>query len=52
MSFRVDCRGQNKQGKKIGEMHHTNICQTVCKEQFAGVATNAKQEDDLNTTFT
>ena len=38
-------------GKKIGEMHHTNICQTFRKEQFGEVATNAEQQHDLNTTF-
>ena len=36
---------------KTGEMHHTNLCQTVSKQQFGGVSTIAEQQDDLNTTL-
>ena len=34
--------------ERTGEMHHTNLCQTVRKEQFGGVATIAEKQDDLN----
>lgn len=37
--------------ERTGEMHHTNLYQTVRKEQFGGVATIAEKQDDLNTTL-
>ena len=37
--------------ERTGEMLRTNLCQTVHKEQFRGVATIAEQQDDFNTTL-
>ena len=36
---------------KTGEIHHTNLCQTVSKKQFGGFSTIAEQQDDLNKTL-